>query len=105
MVSLTQLTYFLTYFLSCVILDVGSYSIHRTAENKPYVKFDKSIITSWNYNVSHHGKYVAIASHAHCSIGTHFFSIHCTLPLLLTHSHRHRYCGYNNKIKYLSQLQ
>ncbi len=73
MVSITRLLNFLTYVLSCVIRNVGSYSIHRTAENKPYVKFDKSINTNWNYNVSHHGKYVAIASHAHCSIGTHFF--------------------------------
>jgi len=70
-------------------MNVGHYSIHRTSQNKPFAKFDKSIVTNWNYNVSHHGKYVAIASHMHCAIGSHLplftHNYSLTLNLFIRH--------------------
>lgn len=49
----------------------GEYEIRRTKESKPYVytpTFDKHL-GNWNYNVSHHGKYVCIASHPKLLVG------------------------------------
>lgn len=46
-------------------LESGQYTIERTSENKPYlVECNASNPTSLNFNVSHHGKFVCIASHA-----------------------------------------
>lgn len=49
-------------------IDSNSFVIERTAENKPYAKGEQDI-GSWNYNVSHHGNYVCIASHPSLIVG------------------------------------
>lgn len=49
--------------------DDGSYEIRRTKENKPYAISRLKSLNKWNYNVSHHGDYVAIASHENFIIG------------------------------------
>lgn len=62
-------------------LEDFEYQISRTAEvsvlycyidltlwwfgqNKPFVKLSQKVTGTWNYNVSHHGDYVCIASHS-----------------------------------------
>lgn len=47
----------------------NEYVIRRTRENKPYAISSKKAIGRWNYNVSHHGDFVAIASHPHLIVG------------------------------------
>ena len=56
-------------------LEEGGYEIRRTSENKPYVVSHCRQIDSWNYNVSHHGKYVCIASHDSFLIGVDIVDI------------------------------
>ncbi|XP_057434076.1 uncharacterized protein LOC130726787 [Lotus japonicus] len=45
--------------------------INRTPEGKPYLDYDKSGMKfpNFNFNVSHHGDYVAIASEPVCLVG------------------------------------
>lgn len=45
------------------------FKIERTRENKPYATSPKKALGSWNYNVSHHGNYVCIASHSKYIVG------------------------------------
>jgi len=45
------------------------YCILRTAQNKPYVVSGLIDLGSWNFNVSHHGQYVCIASHSKYQVG------------------------------------
>jgi len=52
------------------------YEIRRSREGKPYpapkesqVDFDSNVFKTWNYNLSHHGQYVAISSHKTNLIG------------------------------------
>jgi len=52
------------------------YGILRTRENKPYAVCDNLSLGTWNYNVSHHGNYVAIASHAKNIIGVDVMTLH-----------------------------
>ena len=49
----------------------SQFSILRTKNNKPYVCLGprNNEKGSWNYNVSHHGQFVSIASHSHALIG------------------------------------
>ena len=47
----------------------SDYEILRTPQNKPYMHSSANIGSSWNYNVSHHGNFVCIASHAKHLIG------------------------------------
>ncbi|KAK9735166.1 hypothetical protein RND81_04G188100 [Saponaria officinalis] len=46
-------------------------NIRRTVEGKPYVVFDKVGLEfpNYNFNVSHHGDFVAIASEPFCLVG------------------------------------
>jgi phosphopantetheinyl transferase len=49
----------------CLHVKEGDYSIVRTPENKPFACSPvKPKNKAWNYNVSHHGRYVCIASHS-----------------------------------------
>lgn len=52
-------------------IDNKSFSICRTKENKPFMtlKTYNSKIGLWNYNVSHHGKFIGIGSHSSQLIG------------------------------------
>jgi hypothetical protein len=52
------------------------YKIERTPENKPYASPHKKRIDSWNYNVSHHGKFVCIASHSSFLVRQNRFSLY-----------------------------
>ena len=47
----------------------SDYEILRTPQNKPYMHSSANIGSSWNYNVSHHGNFVCIASHSKHLIG------------------------------------
>lgn len=47
----------------------SEYSIQRTAQNKPYAVSSKVELGLWNFNVSHHGQYVCIASHSRFLVG------------------------------------
>lgn len=55
-------------------------SIERTLEGKPYLECDKDVteFPNFNFNVSHHGDYVAIASEPLCLVGLDIVS--CTFP-------------------------
>ncbi|XP_048139966.1 L-aminoadipate-semialdehyde dehydrogenase-phosphopantetheinyl transferase-like isoform X1 [Rhodamnia argentea] len=55
-------------------------SIKRTLEGKPYLECDKDVpeFPNFNFNVSHHGDYVAIASEPLCLVGLDMVS--CTIP-------------------------
>jgi phosphopantetheinyl transferase len=50
-----------------------SFEILRTPENKPYAKVKRgsqaSSLSFWNFNLSHHGRFVGLASHANRVIG------------------------------------
>jgi 4'-phosphopantetheinyl transferase len=51
-------------------LQEAEFEIRRTPQNKPYM--DSNVITGsseWNYNVSHHGNFVCIASHGEKLVG------------------------------------
>lgn len=56
-------------------------TINRTIEGKPYLEIDKAGMDfpNFNFNVSHHGDYVAIASEPLCLVGLDIVS--CTIPL------------------------
>jgi 4'-phosphopantetheinyl transferase len=54
------------------------YEIRRTQENKPYPLSEHTALGTWNYNVSHHGNYVAIASHPKKIIGVDVMTIQPT---------------------------
>ncbi|ESR58967.1 ACPS domain-containing protein [Citrus sinensis] len=56
-------------------------TINRTIEGKPYLESDKAGMDfpNFNFNVSHHGDYVAIASEPLCLVGLDIVS--CTIPL------------------------
>jgi phosphopantetheinyl transferase len=45
----------------------GKYTIQRSAANKPYLE-TKSM---FNFNVSHHGRYVGIVAHSHVKVSEH----------------------------------
>ncbi|KAJ1442887.1 hypothetical protein B484DRAFT_389829 [Ochromonadaceae sp. CCMP2298] len=47
------------------------YELRRSKEGKPYLYPLHPTLTpgTWNFNVSHHGKYVCIAAHSHLLIG------------------------------------
>ena len=68
------------YFLQ---FDDDNFVIERTAENKPYAKCEKEL-GSWNYNVSHHGNYVCIASHPSLIVGADLMDLNtkhsCSTP-------------------------
>ncbi|KAK9735161.1 hypothetical protein RND81_04G187700 [Saponaria officinalis] len=51
-------------------------NIRRTVEGKPYVVFDKvgMEFPNYNFNVSHHGNFVAIASEPFCLVGLDIIS-------------------------------
>ncbi|CAL9108272.1 unnamed protein product [Musa textilis] len=50
--------------------------IHRTAEGKPYLKNSIDFpFSNFNFNVSHHGDYVGIASEPLCFVGLDIVSI------------------------------
>ena len=51
------------------------YEIRRTQENKPYPLCKHKALGTWNYNVSHHGNYVAIASHPKKIIGVDVMTV------------------------------
>lgn len=51
------------------------YEIRRTKENKPYAYCSSRSLKKWNYNVSHHGDYVAIASHKTLIIGVDIMTL------------------------------
>lgn len=62
--------------VSCCSMPLAKIDIQRTPENKPYWRRDASQLVgthalpaTWNYNVSHHGHVVAIASHPHRLVG------------------------------------
>lgn len=53
--------------------------INRTAEGKPYLETHKDLrFPNFNFNVSHHGDYVAIASEPICLVGLDIVS--CSIP-------------------------
>ncbi|KAH9769070.1 ACPS domain-containing protein [Citrus sinensis] len=56
-------------------------TINRTIEGKPYLESDKAGMDfpNFNFNVSHHGDYVAIASEPLCLVGLDIVS--CAIPL------------------------
>jgi len=56
----------------------NTYEIRRTAENKPYALSTTRSIGTWNYNVSHHGKYVAISSHSRLAVGLDVMTLYPT---------------------------
>jgi 4'-phosphopantetheinyl transferase len=51
------------------------YEIRRTQENKPYPLCEHTALGTWNYNVSHHGNYVVIASHPKKIIGVDVMTV------------------------------
>lgn len=53
----------------------SEYDIQRTRENKPFPNLRSSNKTTWNYNVSHHGKFVCIASHSKYLVGADLVDI------------------------------
>ncbi|CAL1401519.1 unnamed protein product [Linum trigynum] len=56
--------------------------IKRTLEGKPYLECDNGVqpeLPNFNFNVSHHGDYVAIASEPLCLVGIDIVS--CDLPI------------------------
>ncbi|KVI09616.1 L-aminoadipate-semialdehyde dehydrogenase-phosphopantetheinyl transferase-like isoform X2 [Cynara cardunculus var. scolymus] len=55
--------------------------INRTAEGKPYLESHKKNVKfpNFNFNVSHHGDYVAIASEPICLVGLDIVS--CLIPV------------------------
>lgn len=64
-------------------LDDG-FVIKRTTENKPYVVLLKDGSTKpighWNYNLSHHGQFVGIASHPRLLVGADLVDISTRAP-------------------------
>jgi len=73
------------------------FEIKRTLENKPFVvvgeKYVSDSLKSWNYNVSHHGQFVAIASLSNRLIGVDIVEIS-------THNPR-----YNSASNYVSMFE
>jgi 4'-phosphopantetheinyl transferase len=53
----------------------SDYKILRTREGKPYLSSTKAWHGVWNYNVSHHGKYVALASSPMYTVGVDIVEI------------------------------
>ena len=55
----------------------SGFCIRRTPENKPYMLLFPSAqpLGSWNYNLSHHGLFVGIASHAQSLVGADLVDI------------------------------
>jgi 4'-phosphopantetheinyl transferase len=53
----------------------SEYKILRTREGKPYLSTTKTWHGVWNYNVSHHGKYVALASSPTYAVGVDIVEI------------------------------
>ena len=43
--------------------------LERTPKNKPYVNCQGQRLPQWNFNVSHHGEWVIIASEPELSVG------------------------------------
>ncbi|XP_057979006.1 uncharacterized protein LOC131165337 isoform X3 [Malania oleifera] len=68
----------LQYSLVHEVLGIPSdeISINRTAEGKPYVECDQMNLEfpNFNFNTSHHGDYVAIASEPICLVGVDIVS-------------------------------
>ena len=56
-------------------IDEDNFVIERTAENKPYARGEQDM-GAWNYNVSHHGKYVCIVSHPSLIVGADLMDLH-----------------------------
>ncbi|KAG2669450.1 hypothetical protein I3760_14G035100 [Carya illinoinensis] len=74
---------FLQYALVHELLGIpfDEITINRTAEGKPYLEYDKVGLEfpNFNFNVSHHGDFVAIASEPLCLVGLDIVS--CVIPL------------------------
>jgi phosphopantetheinyl transferase len=51
------------------MFEENTFEIMRTRENKPYLFSPQKEIGKWNYNVSHQGDVVCIASHPNLLIG------------------------------------
>lgn len=49
-------------------------AIHRTNEGKPYLVMKNSLLPNFNFNISHHGNYVGIASEPMCLVGMDIMS-------------------------------
>lgn len=64
--------------------DDDAFSIRRTQEGKPYAflkeKSGSSLGGHWNYNLSHHGQFVAIVSHPKFLIGIDLVDISTRSP-------------------------
>ncbi|XP_072996413.1 uncharacterized protein [Typha latifolia] len=51
-------------------------TIHRTIEGKPYLKYEENtLFPCFNFNTSHHGDYVGIASEQLCLVGLDIVSV------------------------------
>ncbi|XP_076937868.1 uncharacterized protein LOC143605760, partial [Bidens hawaiensis] len=60
-------------------IPVDQIVINRTAEGKPYLERNQNVkYPNFNFNVSHHGDYVAIASEPICLVGLDIVS--CFIP-------------------------
>ncbi|XP_040995027.1 L-aminoadipate-semialdehyde dehydrogenase-phosphopantetheinyl transferase-like [Juglans microcarpa x Juglans regia] len=74
---------FLQYALVHELLGIpfDEITINRTVEGKPYLEYDKVGLEfpNFNFNVSHHGDFVAIASEPLCLVGLDIVS--CVIPL------------------------
>ncbi|KAJ0974667.1 hypothetical protein J5N97_016632 [Dioscorea zingiberensis] len=53
--------------------------IDRTIEGKPYLKNGENTFRNFNFNTSHHGNYVGIASEPVCLVGLDIISLHIPL--------------------------
>ena len=68
----------------CASTDKG-FCIRRTKENKPYmlVKMSETVSSPsglWNYNLSHHGQFVGIASHSRLLVGADLVDVQTRSP-------------------------
>lgn len=69
--------------------DTGGFIIRRTPEGKPYASLKGRMATTaqlghWNYNLSHHGQFVAIVSHPKYIIGIDLVDISTRSPSIRT---------------------
>lgn len=60
------------------------FQIERTRENKPFAVVNDLEIGTWNYNASHHGKYVGIASDPDHLIGVDVVDLDTRSPVSRT---------------------